>query len=103
MIGITLKRELLERAIREDPDPDGFEGWLVACSISHDAGRGAAAAMARSIFEEWKLAHSMNAFKTWLEEGAPSEDANVGPAVRSNDHTQDAPKRIVVDTGSSNE
>jgi hypothetical protein len=34
--------------------------------------------MARAIFEEWRLAQSMNDFKSWLEQGAPSDDANEG-------------------------
>jgi hypothetical protein len=34
--------------------------------------------MARSIFDEWTLAHSMNDFKMWLEHGAPSDDAESG-------------------------
>jgi hypothetical protein len=32
--------------------------------------------MARAIYDEWRLAHSMNEFKTWLDQGAPSDDAN---------------------------
>lgn len=32
--------------------------------------------MARSVFDEWRLAHSMNEFQVWLEQGAPSDDAN---------------------------
>jgi hypothetical protein len=34
--------------------------------------------MARAIFDEWSLAHSMNEFKIWLDSGAPSDDANDG-------------------------
>jgi len=34
--------------------------------------------MARAIFDEWSLAHSMNEFKIWLDSGAPSDDANEG-------------------------
>ena len=88
-IGIDIKRELLERAVGEDPEPEAFEGWLLACGQIY-APQGGATAMARSIFDEWKLAHSMPEFKTWLEEGAPSDDAKVGPALRPNDHVQDA-------------
>lgn len=79
-IGINMKRELLERAVREDPEPEAFEGWLLA-SIEIYAPQGGVTAMARSIFDEWELAHSMPEFKAWLEEGAPSEDANAGPSV----------------------
>jgi hypothetical protein len=39
-------------------------------------------AMARAIFEEWRLTHSMNDFKSWLEQGAPSDDANEAASTR---------------------
>jgi hypothetical protein len=32
-------------------------------------------AMARAVFEEWRLVHSLGDFRVWLERGAPSEDA----------------------------
>src|SRR5688572_32894348 len=74
-IGLTFKRELLERTVSEDPEPEAFEEWLVNYSASHDSA-GGIFAMARAVFEEWRLAHSMNEFKSWLEQGAPSDDAN---------------------------
>src|SRR5581483_1818935 len=39
---------------------------------------GAVTAMAHSIFDEWRLAHSLGDFKAWLDRGAPSEDAFAG-------------------------
>ena len=84
MIGITLKRELLERAVRDNPDPELFEQWLLNSVESCPGPRGAAIAMARSIFDEWKLSRSMPEFNTWLQQGAPSEDAGAGPAVAAN-------------------
>ena len=36
---------------------------------------GAVWAIAQVVFEEWRLAHSMEAFRVWLEKGAPSDDA----------------------------
>jgi len=81
-IGLQIKRELLERAVQEDPPPEGFEAWLLACPLNCSglAPAGAVAAMARIIFEEWSLAHSMGDFKNWLEHGAPSDDANAPAA-----------------------
>ena len=38
--------------------------------------------MARAIYDEWKLAHSMNEFKIWLDSGAPSDDAEEGKRKR---------------------
>jgi hypothetical protein len=76
-IGLAIKRELLERAIREDPAPNAFEGWLLNSSLtcSAPASPGAVSAIARIIFDEWNLAHSMGDFKAWLDRGAPSDDA----------------------------
>jgi len=34
--------------------------------------------MARAIFEEWRLAHSLHDFKIWLDQGAQSADADEG-------------------------
>jgi hypothetical protein len=79
-IGLALKRELLQRAVQEDPNPEAFEEWLLRCAqgCSAPESAGAVSAMARAIFEEWGLAHSMNAFKSWLDQGAPSADADEG-------------------------
>jgi hypothetical protein len=34
--------------------------------------------MARAIFDEWRLAHSLDEFKHWLDQGAPSADVGEG-------------------------
>jgi hypothetical protein len=73
-IGLTVKRELLEHVVRENPDPEMFESWLLNYSQSKDRS-GSVAAMARSVLDEWRLAHSMGEFRVWLEQGAPSDDA----------------------------
>lgn len=73
-IGLSVKRQLLEHVVQENPDPGMFESWLLNYSQSEDCS-GAVAAMARSVLEEWRLAHSMGEFRVWLEEGAPSDDA----------------------------
>jgi hypothetical protein len=84
-IGLSIKRSLLERAVADDPDPDAFEEWLLRYPISGNAPQwpGAASAMARALLEEWRLAHSLGAFRAWLEQGAPSDDArDDGPRER---------------------
>ena len=77
-IGLGVKRELLTLVVEDDPPPDGFEAWLLnythMCAAPGSAG--AALAMARAVFDEWRLAHSLGDFRRWLEEGAPSEDAD---------------------------
>lgn len=79
-IGLNAKRALLQCAVREDPEPDGFEAWLLRYVETHDAAvqaRGTAMATARAVFEEWRLAHTLREFATWLDLGAPSEDAEI--------------------------
>jgi hypothetical protein len=76
-IGLAIKRDLLQRAVRENPDPGAFEEWLLHCALAcAPESAGAVSAMARAIFEEWRLAHSLNEFKDWLDQGAPSADAD---------------------------
>jgi hypothetical protein len=77
-IGLSIKRTLLERAVQEDPEPEAFEEWLLNFSLAHahSEDSGAISAMARSIFEEWRLAHSLNDFRAWLDQGAPSDDTS---------------------------
>lgn len=77
-IGLAVKREILLRIVREDPDSEQLEERLMCC-VSDAEGTpaaGATAAMARSVFEEWRLAHELGAFAQWLDGGAPSADAS---------------------------
>lgn len=85
-IGLAIKRDLLERAVEEDPSPEAFEEWLLNYPLTCVAPEvsGPASAMARAVFEEWRLAHSLDDFKNWLERGAPSDDAG-GETQRSRD------------------
>lgn len=75
-IGLGVKRDLLQRAVEDDPAPEAFEEWLLnypqTCGAPELAGP--AQAMARAVFEEWRLAHSLGEFRRWLESGAPSDD-----------------------------
>jgi len=75
-IGLSIKRSLLARAVQDDPDPNAFEEWLLdaprKCATSESPG--AVAAMARIVLEEWRLAHASDAFRNWLQRGAPSAD-----------------------------
>ncbi len=98
-IGMAIKRTLLEETVRDDPDPDGFEGWLLERCLSagesgHDyrtsdvaAPSGSVRAMALDVLAEWRLAQSSGVFRRWLEQGARSDDAETagitGPACQS--------------------
>jgi hypothetical protein len=78
--GLAVKRDLLQRAVEDDPQPEAFEEWLLEYPHTCRAPElvGPAFAMARAVFEEWRLAHSSREFRLWLEHGAPSDDANDG-------------------------
>lgn len=89
-IGIGVKRELLARAVEADPDPENFEDWLLrypeTCVPELS---GPATAMARAVFDEWRLAHSLGEFKAWLDRGAPSEDATAALDRTGRDNVRD--------------
>jgi hypothetical protein len=57
-IGMAIKRRLLEETVRED---------------SSEAS-GPARAMALEVLAEWQLAERSQAFRSWLQGGAESED-----------------------------
>jgi hypothetical protein len=79
-IGLGVKRDLLRQAVEDDPTPEAFEEWLLNYPLTCKAPElaGPAFAMARAVFEEWRLAHSLGEFRLWLERGAPSDDATDG-------------------------
>lgn len=83
-IGLAVKRDLLERAVDEDPRPEAFQEWLLnyplTCKVPELAGP--AFAMARAVYDEWRLAHSLGDFRRWLEQGAPSDDTDAGGGKR---------------------
>jgi hypothetical protein len=83
-IGLTIKRQLLERAVEDDPAPEAFEQWLLDYSLAgkHQATSGSVSAMARIVLEEWRLTHTLSEFKDWLERGAPSDDADADSSPR---------------------
>jgi hypothetical protein len=84
-IGLTIKRDLLERVIAADPGADEFETWLQEQCLAAGGEEGGVRAMALSIFEEWRLAQQDASFRDWLARGAPSDDApRDGAASHSN-------------------
>jgi hypothetical protein len=78
---LAIKRRLLEGTVRDDPDAEDFEAWLLQQSEAGDAeasGSGPVRAMALDILADWRLATTSDAFRAWLEQGAPSADAGQG-------------------------
>src|SRR3954471_801627 len=51
-LGLAIKRDLLERAVADDPDTVAFEGWLVE-QIAGSEAPGSVRAMCEQIFLEY--------------------------------------------------
>jgi hypothetical protein len=79
-IGLGIKRDLIDAVMREDPEPDDFEAWLLARCLAADGtvSVGAVRAMAIDLLAEWRLAEASPQFSEWLTRGAPSADASSG-------------------------
>jgi hypothetical protein len=74
-IGMAIKRDLLERAVRDNPAPEQFEHWLMERCLDIGVASGSVRAMAQEVFAEWRLADASGSFRDWLDQGAPSDDA----------------------------
>jgi hypothetical protein len=73
-IGLSIKRGLLENAIRDDPEADRFEEWLLEQCLRVHEGSGGVRAMALSIWDEWQLVSRADGYREWLAGGSPSDD-----------------------------
>jgi Arc/MetJ-type ribon-helix-helix transcriptional regulator len=78
-IGLGVRRELLEQAAVENPEPDEFEAWLLQRALTSPAS-GPVRAMAVMILDEYRSALHDPSFRGWLDVGAPSEDAAASAA-----------------------
>ena len=74
-IGMAIKRIILEATVRDDPDPDDYEAWLLQRCVTLEGPSGPTRAMALDVLSEWRLAHSSTEFRSWLQRGARSDDA----------------------------
>src|SRR3954463_11029260 len=54
-LGMEVKRDLLEAAVSDNPDPDDFEAWLFARVQASGNVTGAMRAMALQIWDEWQF------------------------------------------------
>lgn len=73
-IGLAIQRELLEVVIRESPDAEDFERFLMARCLAEGESDGATRAMALSIWQQWRLAAEADDYREWIAAGAPSDD-----------------------------
>jgi hypothetical protein len=74
-IGMDIKRAILEETVRQDPDPEAYEEWLLTCCVAQGGPTGPVRAMALDVLSDWRLAQTSRTFLTWLDQGAPSDDA----------------------------
>ncbi|MCZ7570559.1 MAG: hypothetical protein M5U01_18490 [Ardenticatenaceae bacterium] len=73
-IGLNIKRDLLQRTVEEDPDPEAYEGWLLN-QVLRSPASGPVRALCSEILAEYQAARWDSNFSRWLAEGAPSADA----------------------------
>ena len=73
-IGMALKRTILEDTVRQDPEPEEYEGWLLERCLGAGGAIGPMKAMALDVLADWRLAQSSTVFQHWLEQGTPSDD-----------------------------
>ena len=78
-IGLSIKRDLLERAAEDDPAPADFEAWLIE-QIADAPAAGAVRAMCEQIFLEYRMARLQPEMTAWLLRGAPSDDVDRAPS-----------------------
>lgn len=78
LIGLGIKRDLLEQATVDNPSADDFEGWLWERCLVAGPLAGATRAMALEVLHEWRLALAAPGFGDWLGAGAPSDDTRPG-------------------------
>jgi hypothetical protein len=74
-IGLAIKRDLLEAAILDDPEPADFEGWLLMRALAAPAS-GPVLALCTQVIGEYREAVEDPRFGRWLADGAPSADAD---------------------------
>jgi hypothetical protein len=81
VLGLAIKRALLQGVVADDPEPGAFEAWLLERCLNATAAvsPGAVRAMALEIFREWRLAAASPEFAAWLARGAPSDDRPRSP------------------------
>jgi hypothetical protein len=74
-LGMGIKRDLLERGAEAAPPPEGFERWLME-QVLASAVSGPVRAMCVQILDEYRAAQISPALSEWLQQGAPSADAD---------------------------
>ncbi|MEP7067012.1 MAG: hypothetical protein ABI889_13330 [Gemmatimonadota bacterium] len=73
-IGLAIQRGLLEAAVRDGPNADTFERWLLERCMAEGESNGAHRAMALMIWYEWETASQASDVSAWLSSGARSDD-----------------------------
>jgi hypothetical protein len=71
---MDIKRAILEETVRQDPEPETYEEWLMTCCAAQGGPIGPVRAMALDVLSDWRLAQTSGTFRAWLDQGAPSDD-----------------------------
>ncbi|MGH7322417.1 MAG: hypothetical protein ACRELA_22715 [Candidatus Rokuibacteriota bacterium] len=71
----ALKRALLERVVREDPDADTFERWIQEEDVTTQPNpqNPTARALMTDLLLEWRIAQSLQPYREWV--AGPPETA----------------------------
>lgn len=77
-IGLAIQQEMLEAAVREQPSPDEFEGWLWRQCMADGTADGPRRAMALTIWDQWQLARHVSDVESWIAGGGRSDDRDSG-------------------------
>lgn len=77
-IGLAIQQRLLEAAVRENPSPDEFEGWLMERCTTDGPADGPRRAMALMIWDQWQLAQRAPDVEAWIAAGSRSDDRDSG-------------------------
>ena len=73
-IGMEIQRVLLEGVVRDAPDANDFERWLLERCMAEGESDGATRAMALFIWQQWQFASESEDYREWITRGAPSDD-----------------------------
>lgn len=78
-IGMEIQRALLEGVVRDAPDANDFERWLLERCLAEGEADGATRAMAVFIWQQWQFASESDDYREWITRGAPSDDKERAP------------------------
>jgi hypothetical protein len=73
-IGLQIRRDLLERAVADDPAPEAFEAWLHARCLADGRAGGPRFAIAQELLADVREAARSPTFADWIARATPSDE-----------------------------